>query len=172
MPNFFYCVKCKSKTESVNVKTEKTKSSRLINKGICVICGSKTSCFGKNSEKVGGDVVGFIEKTINPPEMHLPGHNFTGPFTRLVERIKRGDNPVNRVDAAAMKHDITYYENEDTSKRHTADEELLDDLDDIENPTFREKLERKLVRFFIKKKLRWGLGIGVIGDGLNDLQIF
>ncbi len=41
-------------------------------------------------------------------EWHLPGHNFTGPGTRLEERLERGDEPVNRVDALSLHHDIRY----------------------------------------------------------------
>ncbi len=41
-------------------------------------------------------------------EWHLPGHNFTGPGTRLQERLERGDEPVNRVDALSLHHDIRY----------------------------------------------------------------
>ena len=47
-------------------------------------------------------------------EKHLPGHNFTGAQTDLKQRldennnVKDGNYPVNRVDAAAMRHDIFY----------------------------------------------------------------
>jgi hypothetical protein len=41
-------------------------------------------------------------------EWHLPGHNFTGPGTRLKERLERGDEPVNRVDELSLHHDIRY----------------------------------------------------------------
>jgi len=41
-------------------------------------------------------------------EWHLPGHNFTGPGTRLEERLERGDEPVNRVDELSLHHDIRY----------------------------------------------------------------
>ena len=41
-------------------------------------------------------------------EWHLPGHNFTGPGTRLEERLQRGDEPVNRVDELSLHHDIRY----------------------------------------------------------------
>ena len=41
-------------------------------------------------------------------EWHFPGHNFTGPGTRLEERLERGDEPVNRVDALSLHHDIRY----------------------------------------------------------------
>ena len=46
--------------------------------------------------------------------MHLPGHNFTGPFTRLKKRLnpdltpKKWSKPVNLIDKAAYHHDICY----------------------------------------------------------------
>ena len=45
-------------------------------------------------------------------ELHLPGHNFTGPGTRLVERLEGGgpqSRPVNAVDELSLDHDIYYH---------------------------------------------------------------
>jgi len=42
------------------------------------------------------------------PELHLPGHNFTGPGTQLRKRLNRGDKPINRVDRISMEHDMAY----------------------------------------------------------------
>lgn len=39
-------------------------------------------------------------------EFHIPCYNYAGPGTRLQKRLKRGDKPVNRLDAIAMHHDI------------------------------------------------------------------
>jgi|TARA_R110000823_G_C15937668_1_gene500111 hypothetical protein len=41
-------------------------------------------------------------------ELHLPGHNYTGPFTQFEKRQARGDKPINRVDALSERHDRTY----------------------------------------------------------------
>ena len=46
--------------------------------------------------------------------MHLPGHNFTGPGTKLKKRLnpdltpKKWSKPVNPVDKAAYHHDVRY----------------------------------------------------------------
>jgi hypothetical protein len=50
------------------------------------------------------------------PELHLPGYNYCGPFTKLNERLARGDKPVNKLDAGCKKHDIFYGDHEDTKK--------------------------------------------------------
>lgn len=61
-------------------------------------------------------------------EWHLPGHNFTGPGTRLTERLERGDEPVNRVDALSLHHDIRYL----GITRATADDGMLNFTEDYE----------------------------------------
>jgi len=89
--------------------------------GICVVCGTKKSKFISASGKW------FINNTINslPFEMHMPGHNFTGPDTKLNKRLnedmtpKAWSKPINRVDKAAYHHDICYVKNKDTKKLAT-----------------------------------------------------
>ena len=52
--------------------------------------------------------------------MHLPGHNFTGPGTKLYRRLnpngtpKEWSIPINRVDNAAYHHDLCYSKHDDT----------------------------------------------------------
>jgi hypothetical protein len=56
--------------------------------------------------------------------MHLPGHNFTGPGTKLNKRLnedmtpKEWSKPINSVDEAAMHHDICYLQHDDTKTRN------------------------------------------------------
>lgn len=61
-------------------------------------------------------------------EWHFPGHNFTGPGTRLGERLERGDEPVNRVDALSLHHDIRYQ----TIRRNSEDDGLFNFISDYE----------------------------------------
>jgi hypothetical protein len=39
-------------------------------------------------------------------EQHLPGYNFCGPGTNVTRRLRSGVKPVNKLDAAALEHDI------------------------------------------------------------------
>ena len=57
--------------------------------GICVVCETKKSKFISASGKV------FLNDTINylPFEMHMPGHNFTGPGTKLNKRLNEDMTP-------------------------------------------------------------------------------
>ena len=53
--------------------------------------------------------------------------------------------PVDRVDQAAYYHDLAYNEYKDTENRNIADREMLQQLDSIEKPSFREKIEMAIV---------------------------
>src|SRR5215813_15503122 len=114
---------------------------------------------------------GVINKAINslPIEMHLPGHNFTGPGTQLLRgktrlnpnlTYKDWSKPINRVDEAAYKHDVCYLENRNTKARNEkCDKEMLEGLDEISNPTIRERIDRAIVNPIIKAKRTFGLGM-------------
>ena len=58
----------------------------------------------------------FLNTLVNklPFEMHLPGHNFTGPGTKLYKTLnpdgtlKEWSIPLNRVDNVAYHYDLCY----------------------------------------------------------------
>ena len=79
-----YCVKCKKRTDTTNERSTITKNSRHMKRGTCVVCGTTKTQFIK--APAGGSL---LNKFINnlPVEMHLPGHNFTGPGTKLNKRL-------------------------------------------------------------------------------------
>ena len=166
-----FCVQCESKTDTKNLEVITIKNKRAL-KGLCVICGSKkiifvgegdtTKCSDK-SDYEGGDLVDFIS-TAQPFEKHLPGHSFTGPSTRLDLRLnpdltaKDRSLPINRVDEAAYKHNIQYM-SKDKDIRTKADEAMIKELQNISNPSFREKIERAIVIPILKTKKFLGLGL-------------
>lgn len=92
-----------------------------------------------------------IVNTVLPFEKHLPGMNYCGPGTRLRDRLnpdntpKPGNEPVDRVDEAALRHDIVYSQYDDLRHRMEADREMINDLRNIKNPTCRERIERVIV---------------------------
>ncbi len=59
--------------------------------------------------------------------------------------VKEGYEPTDRVDEAALRHDISYSKYDDLRQRHKADKEMLNDLRNIENPTWRERIARWIV---------------------------
>ena len=86
----------------------------------------------------------FLNSLVNklPFEMHLPGHNFTGPGTKLYKRLNPDGTPkewsisINRVDNAAYHHDLCYSKNDDTKTRNeVCDKTMLGKLSGIVNPT-------------------------------------
>ena len=78
-------------TETKNVTTFTSEHERLMKLGQCVICGRIKSQFIK-SDAIGGS---FLNTTINKPpfELHLPGHNFTGPGTKLDKKLNADGTP-------------------------------------------------------------------------------
>ena len=159
--NQIYCVKCRKITEMRDVK-QKTKNNRQMFQGTCVVCRAKKSKFISASGK------GFLNDTINslPFEMHMPGHNFIGPDTKLNKRLnedmtpKAWSNPINRVDKAAYHHDMCYVKNKDTKTRNgVCDKNMLTELNGICNPTLRERMKRGVVSTIIGTKKRFGWGL-------------
>ena len=79
-----YCVKCKRKTPSVNIRHTTTKNNRSIVKGECKICGTSKNCFTKS--KAGGnlDIHSFIGKLPKPKAAWTPtNYKYMGPFNPL-----------------------------------------------------------------------------------------
>ena len=158
-----YCVRCKKKTETTNEQLATTSNNRQMKRGKCAICGTTKTQFVKSAK--GGSI---LNKMINnlPVEMHLLGHNFTGPGTKLNKRLnadltpKEWSKPINRIDKASYHHDICYLKNNDTATRNNVcDKNMLQEMKDIYNPTLRERMERGLVSTLIGTKKRFGWGV-------------
>jgi transcription initiation factor IIE alpha subunit len=51
--------------------------------------------------KTGSGILDALRNKLNKemPEMHFPGYNYCGPFTRRDERLARNDAPLNKLDA-------------------------------------------------------------------------
>src|SRR5438552_18916 len=96
------------------------------------------------------DIVDIINVII-PCENHLPGMRYCGPGTRLNLRLdvdetpKPGNEPIDRVDEAALKHDLAYSKHCDLRNRNKADKEMIQSLCNIYRPTCRERCERCIV---------------------------
>ena len=136
-------------------------------------CTTKTQ-FVKGPASRGGDLVSSLNSITSniklpwakfPGEMHLPGHSFTGPGTKLDLRLnpdgapKDWSKPINRVDKAAYHHDLAYNNYSDTSNRNIADRTMLNELNNISNPTIRERIERAVVKPILSAKSSLGLGL-------------
>ena len=126
----YFCTVCKKEISKANkAKHEKTDKHR--HKG-----GD-----GRSPVRQGADLQQTMCKGPGLPwakyqgEKHLPKYNYAGPCTRLDIRLdendnpKKGEEPINKVDAAALKHDIAYRA-EDIRSRQKADIDLIQDLNE------------------------------------------
>ena len=96
--------------------------------------------------------------------MHLPGHIFTGPGTKLYKRFnpdgtpKEWSIPINRVDKAVYHHDLCYSKHDDTKTRNeVCDKAMLGELSGIVNPTLWERIDKSIVGKLINAKVNFGL---------------
>ena len=166
-----YCLRCKQNTDTDDIKFTITKNNKNMKRGTCRVCGMIKTQFVKQ-DAVGK---GIMNRIINklPFEMHLPGHNFTGPGTKLSKRLKKDgtpkswSKPINRVDESAMHHDVCYAKNKNTGVRNrVCDKNMLDELAGIYNPTIRERFDRAVVSPIIGTKMRLGMGLKKPRNGL------
>ena len=96
------------------------------------------------------------------PETHLPGYNYCGSFTKLNERLARGDKPINKLDAGCQEHDIFYRDHMDTTERHVADKELANIAKEkvyANNASVGEIINAELVKSAMNNKVFFGMGI-------------
>ena len=113
-----YCLKCRCVTETENITTVTSNNDRLMRRSQCVTC-LKIKCKFVKKEVAGGSILNCLVNKL-PFEMHLPGHNFTGPGTKLNKRLnpdwtpKEWSMPINRVDTQPI---ITIYVIENTMIR-------------------------------------------------------
>ena len=80
-----YCIKCRRVTETEDITTATSKNGRLMRRGLCIIRGKTKTQFVTN-DATGGSFLNTLENKL-PFETHLPGHNFTGPGTKLYKRL-------------------------------------------------------------------------------------
>ena len=86
-----YCLKCRRVPETENINTALSKNGRLMRGGQWITCGKTKTQFIKR-DATGGS---FLNTLVNklPFEMHLQGHNFTGPETKLYKRLNPDGTP-------------------------------------------------------------------------------
>ena len=142
--------------ETENNKKQPSNASRHL----CCLWNEKVKIYKRKWKRVINDTIYSL-----PCEMHMPGHNFTGPGTKLNKRLneymtpKAWSKPINRVDKAAYHHDICHVKNKDTTTRNeVCDKKMLTELNGIYNPTLRERMERGVVSKIIGTKKRFGWG--------------
>ncbi len=108
------------------------------------------------------------------PEMHIPGHMFAGPGSRLDLRLnpdktpKEWSQPINKIDEFCMYHDIDYESAENNSKteeevlnlKHEADSKLIERLNNYSAQNIGERFIKFLIEKAISMKLKFGFRLG------------
>ena len=141
-----YCLKCKTKTDTLEIKQIKSKNNRLMLQGKCVLCGTTKSTFGScpkaesrfiSAKQEGKEGKGWTDLPfeLHPPVSLTKRYSFVGPGTKLNKRLDSNKNPlphskpVNKLDEIAMNHDICYEKYPDTKERNKiCDKKMLDDI--------------------------------------------
>ena len=174
-----YCVRCKLKTDSLNLTQSITKNKRKMLKSICSVCGSKKSTFIKSDitgEGIGDAIINGIGKYVG--ELHLPAtkgeyvpngsfnnlqkYSYCGPGTKYDQRVREGYNGINELDCMCKLHDQFYNEHRDTQSRNISDIALAHRADEIANDPRYDNEQRsaaKFVALLMESKAKFGLGI-------------
>ena len=159
------CLKCRRVTETENITTTSKKWWTYEAWSMHHMPKTKTQFIKRVAD--GGS---FLNTLVNklPFEMHLPGHNFTGPGTKLYKILnpdgtpKEWSIPINRVDSAAYHQDVCYSKHDDTkTMNEVCDKTMLNELNGIVDQTLRKRIDKSIVRKLINAKVKVGLGHSV-----------
>lgn len=111
--------------------------------------------------------------------------SFTGPNSNLNRRLEgynpgTGEfisvvtDPINKLDKAAMEHDLAYSKYKDLKNRHRADEILIKVAEEVlndSNSTRVQKFNAGLVKTILTGKIKLGIGLGgTYGEGLSSTE--
>ena len=170
-----YCVKCKTKTPSLNSIYVLSVNGRKMLKATCSVCGKNKSSFVKTFKGDGFTMNDLINNL--PIEFHqyadrgenVPGgsfndlqkYSFCGPGTKYEQRVREGYRGINELDQACKLHDQFYNETSDTKLRNLSDIALAKKADEIAAIN-RDPIQRKDAKFIsgiMKTKAALGLGL-------------
>ena len=87
-------------------------------------------------------------------EFHWPGSQFMGPGTKLAERLKRGDEGINRLDKIAKIHDMDYVKVKDIKDKWKADEKMVRSIDRLPG---KKTMTERVVKRIMQTKMKLGM---------------
>ena len=156
----YYCVNCRKKTKDNDVRV--VGNRKRIRRSVCVVCGKRKCSFLKRQKGGKVDIHNLIGKLPRPKGgWTLPNHKYTGPYNPLdyqldaYDRPLPGQEPYNKVDEIAMRHDICYRDNIDD--KHGCDRKMLDELNVMIPSGLRERIDRGFVKTVIGAKYKLGI---------------
>ena len=168
-----YCLKCNTKTSTLDVTVFDKDHGKTMVKGLCAICNKYKTSFIKTEKGSGlNDMINQL-----PIELHLyaekgenvPGgsfndqqkYSFCGPGTRYEQRVREGYKGINELDSTCLLHDKFYNENTDAKTRNVSDIALAHRADEIAmNPAFdgSQRRDANFISGIMKTKAKLGLG--------------
>ena len=168
-----YCLKCKTKTSTLDATVIDKDHGKTMVKGLCTICNKYKTSFIKTEKGSGlNDMINQL-----PIELHLyaekgenvPGgsfndqqkYSFCGPGTRYEQRVREGYKGINELDSTCLLHDKFYNENTDANARNVSDIALAHRADEIAtNPVFdsSQRRDANFISGIMKTKAKLGLG--------------
>ena len=175
-----YCVKCKKKTETLDIVQVTTKNNRNMIKGACSICHkNKASFISQGTANKSGkgfslnnfvnnlpiELHQFAEKGEDVPEGSFNNqqkYSYCGPGTKYEQRVREGYKGINELDTMCKLHDKFYSENTDTKTRNISDISLAHRADEIARNPIYDDVQRKDANFIsgiMKAKAKFGLGV-------------
>ena len=157
-----YCLKCKTKTDTLEIEQSKSRNNRLMLQGKCALCGTTKSRFISAKEGKGWTDLPF---ELHPPVSLTKRYHFLGPGTKLNKRLHENKNPlphskpVNKLDEIAMNHDICYEKYPKTKERNKiCDKKMLDDIkSNKKTSSINEWIMRRLSKNIIGSKKVLGI---------------
>src|SRR5271165_2734156 len=171
-----YCLKCKTKTPTLEASLFANANKNMI-KGLCSVCKKYKTSFISGAAAATGTGLS-LNSMVNqlPIELHLfaeKGENvprgsfndqqkysFCGPGTKYEQRVREGYKGINELDSTCLLHDKFYNENTDTKTRNISDIALAHRADEIARNTA-DDVQRRDASFIsgiMKTKAKLGFG--------------
>ena len=106
----------------------------------------------KTFKGTGIDIQKWISKSGR--EWHWPGYQFMGPGTKLKERLAKGQQGINRLDAIARQHDIDYSQSKSLKEKWKADDKMIRSVNKLPGKkTWTESIVKNIMLAKRKMKL-------------------
>lgn len=116
---------------------------------------SKAATSLKNQFMTGAKAFqGETHALLKKPEGGMRLANFAGPGTKIIERLKRGDQPISPVDQTAEAHDIRYTLARTSRDVRAADQKLLDRIAEMKKKNIDSPFNRTAVGTPIIAKMK------------------
>ena len=160
-----YCVKCKRKTPSLNIRAATTENNKSVIKGECEICCTTKNCFTKSKADGKLDIHSLIGKLPKPKAGWTPtNYEYMGPLNPLDKQLEFDPEtgeitkwivpPFYKVDKFYAHHDVCYSRGVD---KNECDRKVVSELDKI--PYGELPKMGMFARKVINTKQKLGLGL-------------